>query len=118
MRDMKNPKSSQIAAFQALIFEMNWPSFRWIEYIFHREDDENVFLLVQHSPQKTASAQNECNAMFREIFAAAYVDSFKKLSVEYQLKTVVQPGWFELMSDQTFKQLAREIAPWRIETGR
>jgi hypothetical protein len=118
MINKEKAKSSRLAALQVLVFEMNWPSFRWIEQIFHREEDSIVLLLVVYNESVKLNELEECTAMFRELFKAAYTDVENKLSVSYHSKMVVNSEWVELMSNQIFKQIAGNIAPWRLDAGR
>ena len=110
--------TASVTALQLLVFEMNWPTYRWIKRVL-MHDGPTVCLYAQHAecPPPDSDRMDACTKMFHEIFQAVY-EQRKALKVEYGFELPSGQGWEVLMSDEVFKRLATEVAPWRLEAGR
>ena len=110
-------QAAELLALQLLVFEMNWPTYKWIQKVVMR-DGQEVRIYVEHaksSPDK--SAIQSCTEMFQEVFQAVH-EKRKTLMIEYGFDLPGGREWTILMSDDVFKRLATEVAPWRLEAGR
>ena len=111
------PSSINVLALQALIFEMNWPTYRWIDRVFIRRNS-NIHLYVQYSASLAPHKEGieACTRMFEEIVSAVQ-DKLDMFRVDYSTEAP-HDDWSEVMSNEVFQRLAAEVAPWRLEVGR
>ena len=113
-----NEDEARLLGFQVLIFEMNWPSFKWIRSVFAQFFPGTVMLWIDCSEPPPASSVEACSAMFKEIFEVVYGGRSRELMLEYRDAAPNSADFKMIMSDEIFKRLAKEVAPWRLNDGR
>lgn len=103
------------------LFEVVWPTFRWIEKIWAKRD-EKINLFIQTATEPTEKSREDCKRLFEELLevAARYHPDALDLARRYQfgLSPPTEVGYIEVMSDDIFRQIAEKHAPWRLEHGR
>lgn len=117
-KNSMNEDEARLLGFQALIFEMNWPSFRWIRAVFAQFSPKSVALWIEYSESPPISSLEACSAMFKEIFEVVYGDRNWKLTLDYRPAHPNSADFQIVMCDEIFKRLAKEVAPWRLGEGR
>ena len=103
------------------LFEVIWPTFRWIEKIWiMRAEDIHVF--IQTAPEPNEDNREDCRRLFDELLEVAARHHPTTFSLGRRYKFSPSPPseveYVEVMSDDIFKQIAGRHAPWRLERGR
>lgn len=114
---MARPTTEEFAAYtlgvQLCLFEVLWTVERQLTHIFGRVKDGQVQL--HFTPALAPEREAQCVRLASEVIAVA----FEGQSPVATFGPAPQDaGWVTLMSQDIFKALAQEGAPWRLEQGR
>ena len=98
---------------QLCFFEVLWTVERELTHIFGRVHEGRVQL--HFTPKLPPECEVVCNRLANDVIGVAFpgqtaVSSFGPVPKEL--------GWLPLMSQEIFKLIAQERAPWRLEDGR
>jgi hypothetical protein len=103
------------------LFEVIWPTLRWIEKIWMKSDDK-IQLFIQTSIEPDERKSEDCRRLFNELLDVAVRHHPTALSharrYQFSLSPPTEEGYVEVMSDNIFRQIAEKHAPWRLERGR
>ncbi len=110
-----------LAGIQRGIFEVIWPAFRWIKSIWVKKEGQ-VRFFVQVAELPDEEDWEDCQRLVKELLDVAARTYGAELSagytIQYGLEAPQDQEYLELMSDRVFKQIAQEVAPWRLNSGR
>jgi hypothetical protein len=110
-----------IAGIQLGIFEVIWPAFRWIKGIWVKKGGQ-VRFFIQVAELPGEEDWEDCQRLVKELLDVAAKSYGAELSggytIQYGLEVLQDQEYLELMSDRVFKQIAQEVAPWRLNSGR
>lgn len=119
--DQHDRLNSLWAGIQLGIFEVIWPTFRWIEGIWGKKESQ-VHLLIQVSELPDEESWEDCQRLMKELLdvtARSYEAEFRAgYTIQHSLQAPQDQEYMELISDRIFKRIAEEVAPWRLESGR
>jgi hypothetical protein len=109
------------AGIQLGVFEVIWPTFRWITSIWvKRACPIEVFIQTAELPDE--EAWQDCQRLMKELLDTAASSHAAHFSAGYAVRCGLQAphdeGYVELISDGIFRQIANELAPWRLNKGR
>jgi hypothetical protein len=117
---VKNEKAlkRRLAGIQLALFETVWPAFPWIERILVECANNECCVFVQ-APDNTSNDEwSDCDRLVREVLDLG----LRAAGISYELahgETLVDSrNYQEIMSDKIFRQIAAEVAPWRLDSGR
>jgi hypothetical protein len=110
--------SQKMSGIQLALFELIWPTFDWIDAVYIASDatDCSVHVRVAHLPPD--NERDDCERLLREIFDAVLMDTKLRFAVTQDKRPPVRSGYQEAISQEIFKKIAKDIAPWRLEAGR
>ena len=112
---------------QVGFFEIIWPTFRWIQGIWIKENKDQLHLFVEATAPQDDKEWDDFDYLAGKVFKAAerLLDELEPSS-KHKIGHTVQHGptvpkdreYRELMSARVFKAIAKKHAPWRLERGR
>jgi hypothetical protein len=119
--DQHSKLGGLLAGIQLGIFEVIWPTFRWVRSIWIKKGRQvHLFVHVAESPDE--EDWEDFKRLAKELLDVAARNYRAELSAGYTIRYGLQAPpdqeYQELMSDSLFKQIAREVAPWRLNSGR
>jgi hypothetical protein len=128
---MSKPRSitldELLPGMQLAFFDTVWPAFQWIQSIWVKAGTDQFHLFVVATAEQDEKEWEDfdylAGAVFKSVERALDErEPTSKHKIEYRIQnglTVPQDdGYRELMSDRVFKNIAKRIAPWRLENGR
>lgn len=116
-----------VSGLRLPIFELIWPTFRWIRSIWIKEANGQFQLFVEASVTPDEKERDDFDYLIREILdeGEELLDELEPNSkhkiqsaVEYGPAAPEHRGYQELMSERLFRMIAKRHAPWRLEDGR
>lgn len=111
---------AHLAGIQLSIFELIWPTFRWIIRICLDELDEKSCLFsIQMEGQIASKDMDDCREMMGEILEINLENSGVTWTLAFSIVPVeMNASVKEIMSPEIFKMIAADVAPWRLSAGR
>ncbi|MFI5029123.1 MAG: hypothetical protein ACHQPH_00315 [Reyranellales bacterium] len=108
-----------LPGFQLAIFEVIWPTFRWIRKIWVTPAN-NLRFYVEIATAVDPEKQADFERLFGEIMDVGRDYFPNAMSEANHIQYGVEPpsGYREIFSDAIFRQIAQEHAPWRLAAGR
>jgi hypothetical protein len=109
------------------IFEIIWPTFRWIQSIWIKESKGQFQLFVEAIAKPDKKEAGDFDYLISEVFdeGEKLLDELEpnakhpiRFTVQYGPSVPKDCGYQEMMSDRIFKKIAKRFAPWRLENGR
>ena len=98
---------------QVCYFEVLWSVQTTLTQISARVADGQIE--VRCSPTPSLEGQEICTRLATEVIEVVFDDQRPKVSFG---EVPEGPGWYTLMSQDIFKKIATEVAPWRLKQGR
>jgi hypothetical protein len=110
--------SEKMSGIQLALFELIWPTFEWIDAIYIANDasDCSVHLQVAYLPPD--DERDDCERLLREIFDTVLMDTKLRLALTQDKRLPARSGYHEAISQEIFKKIAKDVAPWRLDVGR
>jgi hypothetical protein len=110
-----------VAGIQLGVFELIWPTFRWIKSIWIKHTGD-IHLFVEVAGMADREGREDCDRMLGELIDVAKRNHPQivgaRLRVDYGSEVPGKHEYRELMSDHIFRQIAEKHAPWRLDSGR
>ena len=112
---------------QVGFFEIIWPTFRWIQGIWIKENKDQLHLFVEATAPQDDKEWDDFDYLAGGVFRVAekLLDELEPASkhkiehtIQHGLSVPKDHGYRELMSDRVFKKIAKRDAPWRLHNGR
>lgn len=79
-----------------------------------------IFIQVATTPDE--EAWEDCKRLLAELLDVAASSHRSELTegytISYGMQAPHDQGYLELISDSIFRQIAKEVAPWRLNIGR
>ena len=116
-----------LPGMQVAFFEVIWPTFRWIQGIWIKENKDQFDLFVEATAPQDDKEWDDFDYLAGQVFKVAEKlldesapDSKHKIkyTIQHGPSVPKDHGYRELMSDRVFKKIAKRDAPWRLENGR
>jgi len=104
-----------IGGLQLAIFEVVWPAYPWIARIRLLDEPLAQTLYVQAESTQDARELEACTNSLREVLTQWKPDVV--VFVRHQPPSDSEHS-IEVMSSEIFKQIASDVAPWRLAIGR
>jgi hypothetical protein len=102
-----------VYGIQLCFFEVLWTVERELTHIFGRVHEGR--LRLHFTPELSAEREAVCDRLANDVVGVAFPGQRATSSFGAVPK---EPGWHPLMSQDIFKVIAQERAPWRLEDGR
>lgn len=116
-----------LPGMRVAFFEVIWPTFRWIQGIWIKENEDQFDLFVETTTPQDDKEWDDFDYLAGRVFKVAEKlldesapDSKHEIkhSIQHGSSVPKDGGYRELMSDRVFKMIAKRHAPWRLEDGR
>ena len=107
----------QLPGLQLAVFEVIWPTFRWIKSIWIKELRGQFEVFVEEAATQDEKEWDDFDYLIERVFNAGEKHPVQH-TVQHGPTVPKDRGYQELMSDGVFKKIARKHAPWRLEGGR
>ena len=102
-----------LAGVQLAAFEVLWPAISALEAVFARTGAGGVE--IRCVPEMTPEDEKACREILQEIFAEA----LPGVPCDIQFRAREQAAeWRTIISGELFRAIAKEVAPWRLQSGR
>ncbi len=98
---------------QVCLFEVLWSVEPDLTHIHGRTQAGEVHL--HFTPALAPERQSQCVRLAEEVIAVAFEGQRMKATFGPLPK---EGGWRRLMSQELFVEIAKEVAPWRLQQGR
>lgn len=106
----------KLAGIQLAILELIWPAFTWIDQIAMSVAASKCSVYVQADVRPSSMERDDCARLLGEIFDEVLAGTQIRLEVICGKQTPL--GYREVLSQEIFKAIAKEVAPWRLDAGR
>ena len=113
-----DPLNEKLAGIQLALFELIWPAFTWIKGIYAAADPQKCFIHIRADEPPSDAEWDDCVRLLNEIFASAVGNSKLRLEAVCNETPPAGAAFKEIMSQAIFELIARDMAPWRLHTGR
>lgn len=108
----------KLPGIQLALFELIWPSFDWIKAVYVASSSNQCSVHVQAAHLPSHVEWDDCARLLGELFDAVLADTKLHLDLTHDKSLPAQPGYREVMSQDIFKTIAKDVAPWRLDAGR
>jgi hypothetical protein len=108
----------KFAGIQLAFFEMIWPIYDWIEVIYVGSKPDGCFVHLHVNQLPDAKEQDACKRLLGDVLEVVLEGSGTPLTVSFSKSSTAPNGFKEALSDDIFKMIAQEVAPWRLDVGR
>ena len=105
----------KLPGMQLAVFETVWPAFEQLSDVLVRLDGGKLHVYCRFAKMPGASDKADCERLLREVLEAAF-DALHP-SFEFGVSKPEQP-YDQVMSDEIFTAIAKQVAPWRLQAGR
>ena len=104
---------------QLAFFEMVWPTYPWIHRILACETEMRWTLFVETIEDPLDEAEwGGCRRVFGEILELVLEGTGMRYDIHYGRNAQQLDNCVEVLSDEIFKAIAKEVTLWRLEVGR
>jgi hypothetical protein len=104
---------SVLPGVQRAAFELLWPAVPDLEAVYARAWAGGVE--IRCVPPMAPEDEKACRELLGDIFAQAQPGVVCDIRFEAPEQA---PEWRTIISSELFRAIAREVAPWRLESGR
>lgn len=107
-----------LSGLQLAIFELIWPAFDWIKTIHASKNTNTPVIHIQTNKTPSTSDWEDLLRLINEIININSAKHQIQVKVTHSNLPPIDKSFQEIMSNEIFKMIAKDVAPWRLDIGR
>lgn len=104
----------RLAGVQLAVFEILWPAIYQLEAVHLDVEGSALKFFCQTNDKLEANDKSDCCDLIQELVDVAFPGNVALIVFNEKVSNQA----LEVMSPDIFRQIAKEVAPWRLTAGR